>query len=164
MDRPQLTQEIIAAIGPNADNRITGTVLRDILLKVVDGTQLNIIGMAYTDTVPDESYDATFAPVYIAAGTGTYTNFEAIELTNELALLRLTDDGWVKDTVVYLDEIEFPQVAEGLESIEEAKQNAITDIAAIQKITILEKLQGDIDIEALNIDLDIQELFIDINL
>jgi len=127
MERPQLTQEIIAAIGANADNRITGTVLRNILLKIVDGTQLNIVGMAYTDTEPDEVFeDVIFSPVYIAAGTGTYTHFNGIVLVNELALLRLTEEGWVKDTVVILDEIEFPAV----ELLKEAAETAATKAEA----------------------------------
>ena len=53
MERPQLSSEIISLIGPNADNRITGTVLRNILLKIVDGTQLNLKGTAAADFVHD---------------------------------------------------------------------------------------------------------------
>lgn len=151
MERPQLSSEIISLIGPNADNRITGTVLRNILLKIVDGTQLNLKGTAAADFVPPDEYDDTFAPVYVASGTGTWTHFDAIELDNEIALLRLTDEGWIKDTVTRLDEIEFPQVVDLLEQI----QPVIDDLAAIlavgdalaEIIAVYAKLG---DIEAVN--------------
>lgn len=151
MKRPQLSSEIINLIGPNADNRITGTVLRNILLKIVDGTQLNLKGTAAADFVPPDEYDDTFAPVYVASGTGTWTHFDAIELDNEIALLRLTDEGWIKDTVTRLDEIEFPQVVDLLEQI----QPVIDDLAAIlavgdalAEITAVYAKLG--DIEAVN--------------
>ena len=119
MNRPQLIQEIIAKINTNADNRITGKVLQDILIKVVDGTQINIIGMAYPDTEPETGIEElTFMPVYVAAGTGIYNHFDDIELNNELALLKYSDGLWYKDTIVLLDEIEFPQVSEMLEKAE----------------------------------------------
>jgi|GEM_PF-4151283 len=124
MERPQLIQEIINAIGPNADNRITGTILRNILIKVVDGTQLNLVGMAYTDTVPvTDIEDLTYAPIYVAAGTGTYTNFDAIELDNELAILKYTEDGWIKQTVIVLSEIAFPQVQALIDLAEKWAEN-----------------------------------------
>ncbi len=151
MERPQLSSEIISLIGPNADNRITGTVLRNILLKIVDGTQLNLKGTAASDFEPPDEYDDTFAPVYVASGTGTWTHFDAIELDNEIALLRLTDEGWIKDTVTRLDEIEFPQVVNLLEQI----QPVIDDLAAIlavgdalAEITAVYAKLG--DIEAVN--------------
>lgn len=124
--RPALTQEILSKIGPNAENRITGPVLRDILIKVVDGTQLNYKGIALPDTVPDASYEDTYSPVFVASTTGTYTHFlgvddggsagpQPIELYGELAILRLTETGWIKDTLILLDDIEFLDLTSAVE-------------------------------------------------
>ena len=92
-----LKAAIAAVVKQNGSNAITGDLLQQSLLSMVDalGGNYQYAGIATPTTNPGTPDQNVF---YLAATAGTYTNFGGIVLAeNEAAILKYNGT-WVKDS------------------------------------------------------------------
>lgn len=92
-----LKAAIQAVIKANGNNEITGTILQNALLSIINqiGAASGFKGIATPSTNPGTSDANIF---YIASANGTYPNFNGIQLTNEVAVLSNASGTWTKLT------------------------------------------------------------------
>lgn len=91
-----LKSDIRQYIYSNQNEEITGNILRDVLLEMVDtlGDGWTYKGVATTTTNPGTPDDNVF---YIATAPGTYTNFGGLSVADgEVAILKY-NGSWAKD-------------------------------------------------------------------
>ena len=93
-DYSTLKAAITAVIRTNYNEEITGQILQDVLIGVVDalGSGYLLMGVATPATSPGTP-DGNVA--YLAATNGTYTNFGGLTVRDEIALL-VWDGSWHK--------------------------------------------------------------------
>ena len=93
----ELKTAISAVIKTNNNQKITGQLLQDVLNNIISviGANATFAGIAMPDTAPGTSDQNVF---YIAGQSGTYPNFNAIVLDNEIAILSNKSGTWVKTT------------------------------------------------------------------
>lgn len=96
-DYSTLKAAITAVIRTNYNEEITGQILQDVLIGVVDalGSGYLLMGVATPATspgTPDENV------AYLAATNGTYTNFGGLTVGDEVALL-VWDGSWHKQSL-----------------------------------------------------------------
>lgn len=93
----ELKTAISAVIKTNNSQEITGQLLQDVLNNIISviGANATFAGIATPDTAPGTSDQNVF---YIAGQSGTYPNFNAIVLDNEIAILSNKSGTWVKTT------------------------------------------------------------------
>lgn len=95
-----LLDSIKSSIKQNRNQEITGTVLQNVLVNMVNqlGANMTYAGLATPTTKPGAPNGPTF---YIAVSAGTYTNFNGIKVAeNEIALLKFYNNIWSKDTLL----------------------------------------------------------------
>lgn len=93
----ELKTAISAVIKTNNNQEITGQLLQDVLNNIISviGANATFAGIATPDTAPGTPDQNVF---YIAGQSGTYPNFNAIVLDNEIAILSNKSGTWVKTT------------------------------------------------------------------
>ena len=110
-----LLDSIKSYIKQNRNQEITGTVLQNVLVNMVNqlGANMTYAGLATPTTNPGVPNGPTF---YIAVSAGTYTNFNGITVAkNEIALLNFYNDTWSKDTLMAMTGVGQPGTGEGAE-------------------------------------------------
>lgn len=91
-----LKQAISSVIKANNNEEITGSVLQQVLINMVNSLReyMEFAGMATPDTNPGAPDGPVF---YIASKSGEYSNFGGIIIDKEVAIIRNTADGsWEK--------------------------------------------------------------------
>ena len=109
-DTTALKNRIKAAIKANSNQEITGPVLQQILLDIVDELSDRIIneyafvGIAIPTTIPPSNLTEYSRVFYLAAQNGVYTNLGGIEVSNEIAVIKYDGSAWSKDNVISIDD------------------------------------------------------------
>lgn len=109
-DTTALKNRIRAAIKANDNQEITGPVLQQTLLDIVDELSDRIIdeyvliGIAVPTTIPPSNLTEYSRVFYLTAQNGVYTNLGGIEVSNEIAIIKYNGTSWLKDTVIAIDE------------------------------------------------------------
>lgn len=93
----ELKAAVASVIKANGKQEITGQVLQNTLTTLISqiGVNATFAGIATPSTVPGTPDQNVF---YIAGQSGTYANFNAIVLDNEIAILSNKSGKWVKTT------------------------------------------------------------------
>ena len=93
----ELKAAIASVIKANGNQEITGQVLQNTLTTLISqiGVNATFAGIATPSTAPGTPDQNVF---YIAGQSGTYPNFNAIVLDNEIAILSNKSGTWVKTT------------------------------------------------------------------
>lgn len=100
----QLKAVITEIIRTNNDQEITGQLLQNTLISIVNnlGEKATLSGVAEPTTTPGLSDGPT---CYLASVGGTYSNFDNIEISdNEIALLIWDGVSWTKQTMLHLED------------------------------------------------------------
>lgn len=109
-DTTALKNRIRAAIKANDNKEITGPVLQQTLLDIVDelnGRIINeyaFVGIAIPTTIPPSNLTGYSRVFYLAAQNGVYTNLGGIEVSNEIAVIKYDGSAWSKDNVISIDD------------------------------------------------------------
>lgn len=93
----ELKAAVASVIKANGNQEITGQVLQNTLTTLISqiGVNATFAGIATPSTAPGTPDQNVF---YIAGQSGTYPNFNAIVLDNEIAILSNKSGTWVKTT------------------------------------------------------------------
>lgn len=93
----ELKAAVSSVIKTNGNQEITGQVLQNTLTTLISqiGVNATFAGIATPSTAPGTPDQNVF---YIAGQSGTYANFNAIVLDNEIAILSNKSGTWVKTT------------------------------------------------------------------
>lgn len=93
----ELKAAVASVIKANGNQEITGQVLQNTLTTLISqiGVNATFAGIATPSTAPGMPDQNVF---YIAGQSGTYANFNAIVLDNEIAILSNKSGTWVKTT------------------------------------------------------------------
>lgn len=93
----ELKAAVASVIKANGKQEITGQVLQNTLTTLISqiGVNATFAGIATPSTAPGTPDQNVF---YIAGQSGTYANFNAIVLDNEIAILSNKSGKWVKTT------------------------------------------------------------------
>lgn len=93
----ELKAAVASVIKANGNQEITGQVLQNTLTTLIRqiGVNATFAGIATPSTAPGTPDQNVF---YIAGKSGTYANFNAIVLDNEIAILSNKSGKWVKTT------------------------------------------------------------------
>ena len=93
----ELKAAVASVIKANGNQEITGQVLQNTLTTLISqiGVNATFAGIATPSTAPRTPDQNVF---YIAGQSGTYPNFNAIVLDNEIAILSNKSGTWVKTT------------------------------------------------------------------
>lgn len=102
-DYATLKTSIQAAIKQNGNNEITGPILQQTLLAMINslGAGYQFIDVATPETNPGTPDENLF---YIAYEAGTYTNFGAIEIDNGLAVIYGSGSSWSVKQIFVVDD------------------------------------------------------------
>lgn len=94
----ELKAAVVSVIKANGNQEITGQVLQNTLATLISqiGVNATFAGIATPSTAPGTPDQNVF---YIAGQSGTYPNFNAIVLDNEVAILSNKSGTWVKTTI-----------------------------------------------------------------
>lgn len=94
----ELKAAVASVIKANGNQEITGQVLQNTLATLISqiGVNATFAGIATPSTAPGTPDQNVF---YIAGQSGTYPNFNAIVLDNEVAILSNKSGTWVKTTI-----------------------------------------------------------------
>lgn len=94
----ELKAAVASVIKANGNQEITGQVLQNTLTTLISqiGVNATFAGIATPSTAPGTPDQNVF---YIAGQSGTYPNFNAIVLDNEVAILSNKSGTWVKTTI-----------------------------------------------------------------
>lgn len=108
---------IANAIDSNGVKAITGKILQDAILSVVDALDLGALylGEATTTTRPSSEANG----FYLALQTGTYTHFQISVAKGEVALIVKTDSRWKKQVLTvmpYIDPVSKHWIVNGEDS------------------------------------------------
>ena len=93
----ELKQAISAVIRENNNQEITGAILQNTLLSIINtvGSGATFAGIANTRTTPSRADANVF---YIATEPGTYPNFGGITIRDEVAILKNGSGRWEVET------------------------------------------------------------------
>ena len=99
MSWESLKAAVSAVITDNANNEITGEVLRTLFnSNVIDQLGANLYkGVATPATAPGTPENEQY---YITSEDGIYANFNGLTIANELVILKYTGGTWVKDILL----------------------------------------------------------------
>lgn len=88
-----LKEAIKAVIKENGNNEITGNVLQNVLLTMINSISVGSVfmGQALPNTVPSNTDAKSF---YIAGRNGTYVNFGGYELENKIVVFLNVSGLW----------------------------------------------------------------------
>lgn len=91
----QLKQAVSDVIKTNGNQEITGAILQNALLTIIStvGNGATFAGIATPGTNPGTPDQNIF---YIASNSGVYTNFDNIELNNEVSIISNKNGNWQK--------------------------------------------------------------------
>lgn len=91
----QLKQAVKDVIKTNGNEKITGQVLQNAMLSVINsvGANSQFAGIATPSTNPGTPDQNVF---YLASKNGTYVNLGGVTLTDEVAVLKNINGSWVK--------------------------------------------------------------------
>lgn len=108
---------IANAIDSNGVKAITGKILQDAILSVIDALDLGslYLGEATTTTRPSSEANG----FYLALQTGTYTHFQISVAKGEVALIVKTDSRWKKQVLMvmpYIDPVSKHWIVNGEDS------------------------------------------------
>lgn len=97
----QLKQSVSDVIKTNGNQEITGSILQNVLLTIISsvGANATFAGMATPTTNPGTPDGPVF---YLASKSGTYTNFNAIELQAGLSVL-MWNGSWNSQQIFSID-------------------------------------------------------------
>ena len=115
-----LKQDIRDYIYTNHNEGITGNILRDVLLAMVDtlGDGWTYKGVATTTTNPGTPDDNVF---YIATAPGTYTNFGGLSVADgEVAILKY-NGSWAKDVTGAATKAQLNQLGRKVDELAQGK-------------------------------------------
>lgn len=93
----QLKQAISDVIKTNGNQKITGKIMQDALLSIIAtvGSNATFAGIAIPSTNPGTPDQNVF---WIASINGTYSNFNAIEVNDEVVIFTNKTGSWVKQS------------------------------------------------------------------
>lgn len=91
----QLKQAVSDVIKTNGNQEITGEIMQNVLLTIISkiGNNATFAGIATPTTNPGTPDQNVF---YIASENGIYSNFDGIEINNEVAIIRNSNGKWAK--------------------------------------------------------------------
>lgn len=91
----QLKQAVSNVIKTNGNQEITGAVLQNTLISIISTVGINatFAGIAKPNTNPGTPDQNIF---YIASEDGLYVNFGGLQLENEISIIKIENDNWVK--------------------------------------------------------------------
>jgi len=120
----QLKQAVADVIKSNGNQEITGAILQNALLTIIStvGHGATFAGIATPTTNPGTPDQNVF---YIASQDGLYSNFNGIILENEVSILTIYENIWVKENTGIAT---IEQVNKQKEEVEQAKQEALQEI------------------------------------
>lgn len=130
-----LKSDIRQYIYSNQNEEITGNILRDVLLEMVDslGDGWTYKGVATTSTNPGTPDDNVF---YIATAPGTYTNFGGLSVADgEVAILKY-NGSWAKDVTGAATSAQVTQLGQKVDDNSENIVNLQQEIDNINPIVI----------------------------
>lgn len=138
MDYTQLLNTIQGIIRNNGNEEITGDNLQAVLTQMVQsiGKYSTFVGVATPDTIPSV-YDGNV--FFVAATSGTYTNFDGFVLDSGIAFFFNTQSGWhaeVLDIPSSDDLITLSASVESLTSRIDAIQTALNEIQVSMRRTL----------------------------
>ena len=98
-----LLATIAANIYTNNNEEVTAAMVKAVCNAMVAelGAGYQYMGLAYTTTTPPVNPDERI--FYIAAGPGTFTNFDGLQVTQGVTVLRYNGTSWVMDKVISAD-------------------------------------------------------------
>lgn len=90
-----LKQAVTTSIKTNGNQEITGQILQDVILQLINGLGENATfrGIAYPETNPGVPAGPVF---YVATTPGIYSNFAGLEVTTTAVILRYSNRVWEK--------------------------------------------------------------------
>ena len=93
----QLKQAVADVIKSNGNQEITGAILQNALLSIIStvGSNATFAGIAIPSTNPGTPDQNVF---WIASTNGTYSNFNAIEVNDEVVIFTNKTGSWVKQS------------------------------------------------------------------
>nr|DAY10483.1 MAG TPA: hypothetical protein [Caudoviricetes sp.] len=93
----QLKQAISDVIKTNGNQKITGKIMQNALLSIIAtvGSNATFAGIAIPSTNPGTPDQNVF---WIASANGTYSNFNAIEVNDEVVIFTNKTGSWVKQS------------------------------------------------------------------
>lgn len=93
----QLKQAISDVIKTNGNQKITGKIMQNALLSIIAtvGSNATFAGIAIPSTNPGTPDQNVF---WIASINGTYSNFNAIEVNDEVVIFTNKTGSWVKQS------------------------------------------------------------------
>jgi len=94
-----LKNAVLDVIKANGSNQITGPVLQETLVSIINnlGNDCSFVGVATTTTVPSNPDGKVF---YLASTVGTYSNFASLTVANgEIAILTNRTGSWTKQVL-----------------------------------------------------------------
>ena len=93
----QLKQAVADVIKSNGNQEITGAILQNALLSIIStvGSKATFAGIAIPSTNPGTPDQNVF---WIASTNGTYSNFNAIEVNDEVVIFTNKTGSWVKQS------------------------------------------------------------------
>lgn len=141
----KLKEAIAEVIKENGNQEITGKILQNTLLSMVNelGGNATFAGVATPETNPGTPDGNVF---YLAGTPGTYANFNGIEVGEELAVISNESGSWVKktfyDTIYSLRKLYETAGAKYNEDTGFYELNGLTDITEAQMRTIYIQTHG----------------------
>ena len=99
----QLKQSVSDVIKTNGNQEITGSILQNVLLTIISsvGANATFAGIATPTTNPGTPDGPVF---YLASESGTYSNFNAIELQDGLSIL-MWNGSWSSQQIFSVDDV-----------------------------------------------------------
>lgn len=99
----QLKQSVSDVIKTNGNQEITGSILQNVLLTIIStvGANATFAGIATPTTNPGTPDGPVF---YLASESGTYTNFNSIELQDGLSVLSW-NGSWSSQQILSIDDV-----------------------------------------------------------
>jgi hypothetical protein len=96
----ELKQAVSDVIKTNGNQEITGQVLQNTLLSIINivGANATFVGIATPTTIPGTPDQNIF---YLATIEGRYINFDNIILPNGISVIYINNNQWAYKTVSY---------------------------------------------------------------
>ena len=117
-----LKSAIKAVIRENGNEEITGDILQDVLIAIIDelGLGSQFLGIATTETVPPVVSPYNDSKLfYIAKETGVYPNFNLEVGEREIGIFILKGDTWIKEVVKETGTISAEELQEIINALED---------------------------------------------
>lgn len=133
-----LKAAIADVVKTNGNNEITGQLLQDALLSIINnvGKGATYLGNATPGTSPGVQDGNVF---YIAFQKGVYPNFGGVEVTGDIATIKNSVDGWVIDNINF--------IADGIVEPGNSRPTSGNTVSKVKNDLIKFVLGGDIDLE-----------------